>query len=162
MGMGGRATSFLCGAAIGAGLMYLYDSEMGKRRRALLRDQWVRLGNVTEGTSGDVGQDLGNRLRGLVAAVQGRLTPEQVPDDVLAARVRANLGRVASHPGAITVTANNGAVALSGPILAGETVRLLASTRLVRGVKVVDNRLEVHESAGGVSGLQSGAPAAAR
>ena len=162
MGMVGRTTSFLCGGAIGAALMYLYDPELGKRRRAFLRDQWVRRGNVGEQTPGDVGQDLGNRLRGLVAEVQGRLTPERAPDDVLAARVRANLGRVASHPGAISVTANNGTVTLSGPVLAGEVARLLASTRLVRGVKGMDNRLEVHESADGVPGLQSGATAAVR
>lgn len=158
----GRTTSFLCGAAIGAGLMYLYDPEMGNRRRALLRDQWVRLGNVTEETPGDVRQDLGNRLRSLAAEVQGRLTPEQAPDDVLAARVRSNLGRIATHPGTVTVTANNGTVTLSGQVPAGEVTRLLASTGLVRGVTGVDNRLEVHESADAVSGLQSGAPAAAR
>jgi hypothetical protein len=157
----GKITSFVYGAAIGAGLMYLYDPAMGNRRRALLRDQWTRLGNVTQDTSGDVTNDLGNRLRGLVAEIQGRLSPQQVPDDVLEARVRSNLGRVVSHPGAITVTANDGRVMLSGPVLAAEAPRLLASSRLVRGVKSVDNQLDVHEAPDSVPGLQGSTPAAA-
>jgi len=157
----GKITSFFYGAALGAGLMYLFDPEMGNRRRALLRDQWTRLGNVTQDTSGDVTNDLGNRLRGLVAEIQGRLSPQQVPDDVLEARVRSNLGRVVSHPGAITVAATGGRVTLSGPVLADEVSRLLASTRLVRGVTSVENQLDVHQTPDSVPGLQGSAPAAA-
>jgi uncharacterized membrane protein len=63
---------------------------------------------------------------------------------------------VVSHPSAITVTASGGVVTLSGPVLAHEVDDLLSATRAVRGVKDVENRLEVHTEPGTVLGLQGG------
>jgi uncharacterized membrane protein len=47
-------------------------------------------------------------------------------------------------------------VTLKGPILARESGRLLAATRRVHGVREVDDQLDVHQTAAGISGLQGG------
>lgn len=65
--------TFTRGFLLGAGLMYLMDPSEGGRRRALVRGK----GAVTRFRSGDA------------------------PDGVIEERVRATLGRIVSHPGAI-------------------------------------------------------------
>jgi len=155
----GKTASFLLGAAAAAGLMYLFDPKEGNRRRALLRDKLVHLSKVTEQKREGASQDVGNRLRGLAAEVRGRLRSEPVSDDILVARVRSQMGHVVSHPSAISVSAQDGRVTLSGAILAGEARRLLTSTAAVRGVKGVDDRLQMHEKPESIPGLQRNVPA---
>jgi uncharacterized membrane protein len=102
-------------------------------------------------------RDLCNRTRGVMAETQGLFrSEEEVSDEVLAERVRAELGRVVSHPSAVAVTASHGRVTLSGPILASEEHAALRCVSAVRGVQNVDNRLEVHQQPGEVPGLQGG------
>ena len=55
----------LGGLGLGAGLMYFFDPQMGRRRRALVRDQAVRLGNDAADALRDRTRDLGNRAYGL-------------------------------------------------------------------------------------------------
>ena len=49
----------------GAGLMYLFDPERGRTRRALIRDKVVRLQHEAEHVSDVVSKDMSNRLQGL-------------------------------------------------------------------------------------------------
>jgi len=70
--------------------------------------------------------------------------------------VRSELGRVVSHSHAIDVSADQGHVTLSGPILAEEVRPLLRCVRHVAGVKAVSDRLTVHEDGSHVSALQGG------
>jgi uncharacterized membrane protein len=79
-----------------------------------------------------------------------------VEDGVLVARVRSEMGRAVSHSHAIEVTADHGHVTLRGPILSDEVKRLVSCVSHVRGVRSVDQQLEVHDDAGGVSALQGG------
>jgi uncharacterized membrane protein len=72
----------------------------------------------------------------------------------LVERVRAKLGRVASHPRAISVAARDGRVTLSGPILASEVDDVISAAQSVRGVTDVENELDVYAEAGDVSALQ--------
>jgi uncharacterized membrane protein len=97
-------------------------------------------------------------VQGLAAEIRGRFEREDVDDDVLVARVRAAMGRATSHPSSIAVTAADGTVTLSGPILAREVDDLLSSVRSVRGVQDVVDQLEVHERADDVPALQGGTP----
>lgn len=144
--------------ALGAGLMYMFDPLGGRRRRALVRDKVVHLLNKAGDAAGSTGRDLRNRARGVAAELRTLVSPEHdVPDEVLAERVRAELGRVVSHPGAIEVTTSHGHVTLSGPVLASEEKNVLRYISAVRGVKSVENRLEVHREPGNVPGLQGGA-----
>src|SRR5262249_19535958 len=155
----GKMTSFLLGAAAAAGLMYLCDPKEGNRRRALLRDKLTHLSRVAGQKREGAAQDIGNRLHGLVAEARGRLRNEQGSDDILIERVRSHMGHVVSHPSAISVSAQDGRVTLSGAVLAVEAKRLLTSTASVRGVKGVKDQLQMHERAESIPGLQSNMPA---
>lgn len=148
--------TLLSGIGVGAGLMYVLDPVMGNRRRALVRDQTVRIMNDAGDAVGPTTRDLSNRARGLGAKTISLFQSEDITDEVLVARVRSELGRVVSHPSAIEVTAMQGRVTLSGPILASEEKALLSHVSAVRGVTEVENRLEVHEQADNVPGLQGG------
>jgi hypothetical protein len=66
------------------------------------------------------------------------------------------LGRVVSHPGAITVVARDGVVSLGGPILLEEVPHLLTAAARVSGVKDIVNDLEPHSQAENHPALQGG------
>lgn len=140
----------------GAALMYFLDPARGTRRRHLLRDQLVHARKVAGESVGTTSRDLRNRARGIAAEARSRVSRRDVTDEVLVERVRSMLGRVVSHPGAITVAAEGGQVTLGGQVMSDEVSRLLAGVKRVRGVRSVENRLQVHESAEGVSALQGG------
>jgi uncharacterized membrane protein len=149
---------FLGGIGLGAGLMYIFDPDKGKRRGATARDAAHHIANAFDDAVGKTSRDLSNRAQGFVAELDSIFRCEEADDDVIAARVRSKLGRAVSHPHAIQVTVNQGHVTLSGQILASETDQLINRVWSVRGVTGVENRLEAHERAGGVSSLQGGTP----
>lgn len=133
------------GAGLGAGLMYLLDPQGGGQRRALARNKTVSALKTGGNACLKTGKHLGNRTKGLVAEAGSRLRRETVDEQVLSDRVRSKLGRAVSNPSAIEVTAVDGLVILSGPVLVSEKARLLAAVAKVKGVKDVDDQLEIHE-----------------
>jgi hypothetical protein len=150
-----RGFSILGALGFGAGLMYFFDPQFGNRRRSLVRDRAVSLVNSSDDFIEKAARDVRNRARGLVAETTGRFSDRKgVQDWVLEERVRANIGRLSRHPGSIEVAANEGQVTLSGPILKEEVDRVVSGASKTRGVKEVNNRLEVHESAKDIPGLQ--------
>ena len=149
-----KATAVISGLGIGAGLMYLFDPDRGKRRRAKVRDKARHLANKTDDVIGKTSRDLANRVTGIVSEAESLFTSGGASDEVLAARVRSKLGRVVSHPSSIEVKVTDGQVILSGPILAREVDELLECASAIKGVAGVENRLKVHEQPGSVSGLQ--------
>ena len=151
-----RGLTLLGGMGLGAALMYLLDPERGRRRRALARDKAVHLAHRTDDALAETSRDLSHRAQGLAATSRARFSDEAVPDEVLVARVRSKIGRVVSHPHAIAVTAEQGRVTLSGPVLRDEADNLLAAVASVRGVAGVENGLEVHDGPGDVPALQGG------
>ena len=153
-----RNLLFLGGIGLGAGLMYIFDPDRGRRRRATARDAAHHIVNAFDDAVGKTSRDLSNRAQGLVAELDSIFRCEEADDDVVAERVRSKLGRAVSHPHAIHVAVNQGRVTLSGQILASEVDQLLKRVWSVRGVTGVENRLEAHEQAGGVSSLQGGTP----
>ena len=144
----------ISGVGLGAALMYIFDPDRGKRRRALLRGKVETAANKVGNTAGKMGRDLRNRASGMVAETKAIFGSEEVPDDVLVDRVRARLGRLPVHIEAFDVTASDGTVTLRGQILADELARVLRAARFVRGVKSVDNQFEVHTGPGNVSAVQ--------
>ena len=148
--------ALLTGLGIGVGLMYLLDPERGRRRRALVRDQLVRAGHAGGDAMGAAGRDVAHRLSGTTARLRGSLRRDRVDDDVLVERVRAQLGRLVSHPRAIDVLAADGVVTLRGPILEEEVAALLRGAGRVRGVRDVVSELEPHQEPGNVPALQGG------
>lgn len=141
-------------AAAGAGLMYLLDPERGRRRRAIVRDRLVRAAHRTGDAVDATSRDVGNRARGVVAELRSRLANVEVSDGVLHERVRARIGSVIGHAGAIDAAVIEGQVSLRGPVLAGDVERLVRRVRSVPGVREVINQLDVHDEPGGVPGLQ--------
>jgi hypothetical protein len=144
------------GLGLGAGLMYLFDPQAGRRRRALLGDRMTHLMNEAEGSFRVGARDLRNRARGLVAEADSAFGRDDADDRVIAERVRSKMGRAISHPRAIRVSCVGGHVVLSGPILASEAGRLFEAARSVRGVAGVEDRLEYHDRPGGHPALQGG------
>jgi uncharacterized membrane protein len=153
-----RNLLFLGGIGVGAGLMYMFDPDRGRRRRAMARDAAHHLANVADDAVGKTSRDLSNRAQGLVAELNSLFKREEADDEVVAARVRSKLGRAVSHPHAIYVSVNQGRVTLSGQILAGEVDQVLKRVWSVRGVTSVENKLEAHQQAGNISSLQGGIP----
>lgn len=151
-----RGLTFGVGLGIGTGIMYLLDPDRGRRRRALLRDKCVSATRKTGEGIETTARDLSNRARGIATSIQSVFTSAEPDDAVLSDRVRSKLGRIVSHPGAIEVTAENGHVTLSGPVLESEVDSLLTCVKRIQGVKEVANNLEVHKEAGNHPALQGG------
>lgn len=149
---------FLGGIGIGAGLMYMLDPDKGRRRRALARDAVNHVVSVTDHAVGKTSRDLGNRADGVTAELKKLFRCEEADDQVLAARVRSQLGRNVSHSHAINVATSQGRVTLSGHILAGEVGRLIKRVWAVPGVTCVESKLEVHQEAEKFPSLQGGTP----
>ncbi|HEV2763872.1 MAG TPA: hypothetical protein VGV38_12900 [Pyrinomonadaceae bacterium] len=79
-GVGSTVCWLLTGVTLGAGLMYLFDPERGRRRRALLRDKCVSLSNQTGDTLGRTARHLSNRAQGVAAEASralGKRWPHQ-------------------------------------------------------------------------------------
>lgn len=149
-----KLTSILAGIGIGAGLMYYLDPETGNRRRALVRDQFVSMKHQADDAIDISVQDLRNRSKGLLAETAARLSKKEIPDWVLEERVRAEMGRSVRHASAIEVRARDGNIVLQGPILADEEARLVQNVARVRGVKNVENQLDIHLEPGNIPALQ--------
>ncbi|HET9215943.1 MAG TPA: BON domain-containing protein [Terriglobia bacterium] len=142
----------------GAGLMYLLDPTLGRRRRALFLDKTGRYSRAVGRGLDTTARDLGTRIQGLVAEGKRTFAERTVPDDVLIERVRAELGRAVSHPSSIVIHTDDGHVTLSGPLLQHERDRLIRRIRKVRGVRSVGDQLDLHTDSGTEPGLQ-GQPA---
>lgn len=129
------------GLGLGAAIMYFFDPDRGSRRRALVRDKCESAANKTGDYAGKLSRDLRNRAYGVVAETKARLRHEEVTDDLLVERVRSKLGRL--HNVASEITANDGVVTLRGPIVAEKMPQILRAVKYVRGVKGIDNQLEI-------------------
>ena len=151
-----KGAALLGGLGLGAGLMYLLDPVSGRRRRALLRDQATRTLNHTSDFLDAAARDLRNRAVGVAAEARGALRRDPVPDEVLAERVRARIGRVVSHPRAVHVACKEGTVTLEGHVLSAELDPLIDCVQSTHGVVQVINQLEAHSTAEGVPDLQGG------
>ena len=143
---------------MGAALMYFFDPQNGRRRRALARDQYVHTLRKLEEGKRVVSRDFSQRADGFKAQANRMMKRQGLkPDDaVLEERVRAALGRIVSHPHAIETQAEDGCITLGGAVLASEADNLVACVRDVRGVRSVENRLSVFDEPGNIPSLQGG------
>lgn len=132
---------------VGAGVMYLLDPKSGRRRRALVADKSRQGANVAGTKLSATASDLGNRTRGLTNEAMSRFrSDETLTDDKLAQRVRSELGHHTRSASEIEVTAKDGCVVLSGPVLATEAENVVKAASKVRGVGSVENRLQLSET----------------
>lgn len=142
------------GLGLGAALMYFLNPREGRGRRTRTR----RAVGRAAGAAGRAARSGARELRqrgGRVAAGVGLSSGEdRSSDEVIAERVRSVIARSVSYPGSITMTVEQGNVVLAGPVIAREVERLLSRLRKVRGVRSVRSRLEAHDWAADVPGLQ--------
>jgi hypothetical protein len=149
-------------ATVGAGagaalLMYFLDPHSGRKRRAESRQRAGHLSRRFARWSEAASRDVRNRARGMVAMTLAKARPmKAAPDDVLAARVKTQIGRLSRHPHALQVVSCEGIVELRGPILMSERRHVIEGVRRVRGVVRVEDRMFGHESAKSVPALQGG------
>ena len=101
---------------LGAALMYFFDPDRGKRRRALVRDKVDAAAHKAADKAEKMGRDVRNRAYGMVVETKSLLRREEVGDDVLVQRVRARLGRLPVQIGAFSVSAHDGIVTLRGEL----------------------------------------------
>lgn len=152
-------TRFGYGAALAAGAsaMYWLDARSGARRRAYAKDKLAHAARETGRAAVIALRDLQHRAVGLLAGARSRRKSQrEIDDDVLRERVRAKLGRVCSHPGAIEISTCLGHVELKGNVLAHEKRAVLRGVRSVPGVSTVHDSLVAHETSEHISALQGG------
>lgn len=149
-----KGLTFGAGLGLGTGLMFLLDPDRGKRRRALLRDKCVWSARKTGEAAQVTARDIRNRAQGIASNIQSSFNAEPVDNVKLMERVRSKLGRVVSHAHAIDVSAQNGRITLSGPILTDEVPYLLGCVNRIAGVNEVVNQLEPHDAADNHPSLQ--------
>jgi hypothetical protein len=142
-----RAKKLATGLALGAATMFLLDPDHGARRRGQARDQTLKLSRNLRRGAGITARDLRNRWTGAGADLSSRFRRDDAGDEVIHERIRAALGRAVSHPGSIDVAVFEGRAILSGHVLADELADLLRTVRRVRGVREVENQLQIHQRA---------------
>ncbi len=148
--------ALLTGLLIGAGLMYLLDPDRGTRRRHVARD---RLGRARRRMSDEIAaaaRNVKNRSAGTFAELRSRFGNDDAEDAIIEERIRARVGRLVSHPGAIDVAVISGEATLLGAVLEDELEELLDGVGAVRGVRRVWNQLDVYGVPDGVPELQGG------
>jgi len=165
MRMGGRSRTrdrlsdsamLISGAAIGALATYVFDGVSGRRRRAMARDKALHFAKRLQWFAGRRAQDLRNRAVGSFAEMRSQMrdAERRFDDQVLEARVRAQLGHATSHSGALEVRVEEGCAVISGPVLIGERDKIADRLRKTRGIRDVDMRVTEHASKEGIPGLQ--------
>lgn len=138
----------LAAAAGAAATMYYFDPDMGRRRRAMLRQRLVGVSNDAQGALAGRAKYAAGKIDGLLAthSLGGETRTQPQSDAQLRDRVRSRLGRLVSHPGGIEVQVEDGAVRLSGNVLSGELDGLLTQVRDMAGVKRVINGMTSHDN----------------
>ncbi len=132
-----RGMAVLGSFGLGAGLLFLLDPAHGAERRAALRDSAAEAGS----RSSQWWARAAGFVRGLVTH-PALAVPS--PDAALAYWVRSKMGRVASRPEDVVVDVEGGRVLLAGRLPAREIDGLLWAIWGVRGVRDVENRLELY------------------
>jgi len=132
---------------LGAAGMYYFDSRLGRRRRALLRDKLIRL--TREARDGvELGtRDLAHRVQGLAAEGRRMVSDGDADDKTIEARVRSAMGRIVARPRNVEVVSSGGIVLLSGMVAAHEHDALVGAVRMLRGVHGVNNDLDIRHGA---------------
>ena len=146
-------TILISAVGLGAGLMYFLDPNRGKRRRAMVKDRAVHLSKAARLKINRKGVDVRNRAQGVWFETEKLFEDDTVTNEQLEGRIRARLGRLSAHPHALETSVEDGKVTLSGAILADEVETVLKGVAAVRGVRELENNLEVHETAENVSSL---------
>ena len=145
----------LSSIALGAALMYFFDPIRGRKRRARLADAMVHARRSEHMLLEKAMRDAQHRVHGVAERAVHALAPDvEVDDDVVAERIRATLGRVASHPRAIEIRVDRGRVVIGGEILAREAEAVVSAIRSVACAHQVVDQLDRRTTARSSPALQ--------
>jgi len=153
---------FLGGAAMGARLMYLFDPDRGRSRRAKLRDRVAGgihfLQREANKQARNVGHQVIGRLHEIRSSIHERATP--IDEDILLDRVRAQLGRDVMRMRRLDLSMQDGCVVIAGPVMPGEAEKIRKKLRKIRGVRDCDVRVEEisHQEMQRISGQRGCVP----
>lgn len=139
--------SFLTGVGLGYALAKAVA--MSTRQRPSVRETALELVDAI-GDLPERAADLGRRVRDQAADLAyeawRRLEGGALPDEILAARVRAEVAHVALRPDHLTILADRGNVTLTGWASPEEFERLIEAVRGVKGVERVAVQLDAFGS----------------
>jgi osmotically-inducible protein OsmY len=124
--------------------MYILDPSAGRNRRKTAVEKAGKLRRKS-GALGRASRDIGKEAWGLLAEAQSAFGGEElvVDDAILADRVRERLSRAVSRPGAVQVGVQDGVVTLTGSVPAVEFDPLVSAVIRVRGVRDLNDQLDV-------------------
>lgn len=125
---------------LGAALMYLFDPERGKARRAQIGDRVKSTASEAEQSAQKLAQNVRNRAAGMKAKMSK--TEEAADDAILIARIKSELGHVIERADRVQVEANLGYITLRGELPQGEIEKAVETAESVDGVIEVDNQLQ--------------------
>jgi len=142
----GTGITLVIGAAAGAAAQYFLDSQAGRRRRSMAKDQGLALARQRASAAVRKADYAAGQAKGAVAAVkpQGsdRHKHEELGDAGLARKVESEIFRAADAPrGQVSVNAENGVVFLRGEVDREWIDRLGSDAERVAGVMGVRNLL---------------------
>jgi len=140
-----RFGSIAFGVVIGSFLVYLFDPDRGRSRRARLSDQAAaRARDLTESMRKTVEYRKGV-ARGVVHDVSKKLRPEEHYDDqTLMQKVKSEALGYWKEPGEIEIDITDGTVRVTGSVSdSSSRDRLIGLIGDVDGVEIIDDRLTV-------------------
>jgi hypothetical protein len=131
------------GVGAGAVAMFLLDPAEGRRRRHALREGRERIARAGMHRLSGFGHHLVHEARGFGWRIAERWKAP-VSDDLLAERVRSQVGHAVCYGGKVEVAVHEGRVTLSGPVFCEEVRRLVRRVSRIPGVTAVVNELEAY------------------
>lgn len=132
--------------AAGAAAMYFFDPATGRRRRAQARDRTAAACSDADRYVRGKCQHAADRLQGVVAETRSKLASHPIDDARLHERIRARLGHLVEHAGAVEVEVRDGEVKLSGEVSEAEAQSVPRAIGRMPGVSSVESALTVGES----------------
>jgi osmotically-inducible protein OsmY len=135
--------------AAGALAMYYLDPQMGAQRRAALADL-LRSGLP----GGQHAMQEATRRRVARRAFHRTVKSDPQSDAELRDRIQQRFGVLVSHPGALSVSVEDGVVRLSGHVLVKERDGLLLQVQEMAGVQKLVNAMTAHDNPADIASLE--------
>ena len=123
-------------------LMYLFDPDRGRARRAVLHDRTMHGLRGGWRRACDTSADAAHRAYGGLVEHRSRSIHEVPSNEQLVERVRAEMGHVIRHPRRVTVAADAGWVRLTGHVLPDEKENLVTAISKVPGVFGIEDDVD--------------------
>jgi hypothetical protein len=141
-----KGLTILGAMGIGAGLMYVFDPDKGKKRRALMRDRLEDTARKTRRQIDRKSHEVGDLVSSIGASIKAPFTNGPLSDNDLLARVKEKVIEILPDTQDIKVRARNGIVTLGGWLPQRELDHLVKSVSSIPGVSSITNKLRLNDS----------------